>query len=239
MKHPTQPQVNFIRHIDVFHEIIGTVDSINFTQIALYFSLFRIWNISFFVNPISPTRDELMKYAGLKSKESFYRVIREMEALDLIRYYPSKSKFEKSFYCLSPLEFEDQKIKISVYGLTNHISSVKGQKEIPGLNQLNSRNGNIVDIRSKAELFNGRGSLVLEKIIYLEDGIPNNESNNNSTVTFDPLTDPRYASQIDNRISSLSNNSNYANHQNSQSGRTGLRPPGVQIDPDADYSVPL
>ena len=93
-----------------------------------------------------------MKYAGLKSKESFYRVIREMEALDLIRYYPSKSKFEKSFYCLSPLEFEDQKIKISVYGLTNHISSVKGQKEIPGLSQPNSRNGNIVTIRSKAEL---------------------------------------------------------------------------------------
>ena len=105
MKPTIQPPVNFIKHLDVFLEIVSMVDSINFTHIALYLSLFRIWNINYFSNPISPTRDELMKYAGLKSKESFYRLLREMEALDLIRYYPSKSKFEKSFYCLSALNF--------------------------------------------------------------------------------------------------------------------------------------
>lgn len=236
MKVTIQSPVNFIKHIDVFLEIVGSVDSINFTQIAVYLSLFRIWNISFFNNPISPSRDEIMKYAGLKSKESFYRIIREMEALDLIRYYPSKSKFEKSFYCLSTLEFEDNRIKISVFGLTNHTSFANEQKHQTTLfHDANT----LKDIRSRADLYNGRGSLFLEKIIFLKDGIPNNETDNIPPSSYDPLTDPKYASQIDNRISSPYNNSNYANAKNSQSGHSNLRPSGVQIDPEADYSIKL
>ncbi len=238
MKPPMHTPVNFIKHLDVFHEIVGTVDSINFTHIAVYLSLFRIWNISFFNNPISPTRDEIMKYAGLKSKESFYRVIREMEALDLIRYYPSKSKFEKSFYCISNLEFEDNRIKISVIGLTNHISFANEQKKNGYLFNDQSIN-NSKDIRSRADLYNGRGALVLEKTIYLREGIPSNETDNKPPTSYDPLTDPKYASHLDNRISSPSNNSNYANHQNSQSRNSNLRPPGIQIDPEADYSIRL
>jgi hypothetical protein len=220
----------------VFLEVVGSVDSINFTQIAVYLSLFRIWNISFFNNPISPSRDEIMKYAGLKSKESFYRIIREMEALDLIRYYPSKSKFEKSFYCLSTLEFEDNRIKISVFGLTNHTSFANDQKHQATLfHDTNT----LKDIRSRADLYNGRGSLFLEKIIFLKDGIPNNETDNIPPSSYNPITDPKYASQIDNRISSPYNNSNYANAKNSQSGHSTLRPSGVQIDPEADYSIKL
>ncbi|MBK9736835.1 MAG: hypothetical protein IPO92_18495 [Saprospiraceae bacterium] len=92
MKLNTQPSVNYIKHIDVFFEIVHTVDAINYTHIALYLSLFRVWNISFFHNPFEPTRDELMKYAGLKSKESYYRIIRELENLDLLRILSIKVK---------------------------------------------------------------------------------------------------------------------------------------------------
>ena len=236
MKNTSQPSVNFIKHLDVFLEIVRMVDSINFTHIALYLSLFRIWNINFFTNPISPSRDEIMKYAGLKSKESFYRLLREMQALDLIRYYPSKSKFEKSFYCLSRLEYQEQKIKITVYGLTDHIRFGQSQAQNNSISNL----GGTGDIRSKSELINGKGILSVEKELYLNDD--NLEASSIHLVpssNYDPLNDPKYASHLDQDISSLSNNSNYANHQNSKSGRTNLRPPGVQIDPNADYSVPL
>ena len=57
--------------------------------------------------------------------------------------------------------------------------------------------------------------------------------------SYNPLTDPKYTSQIDQRISSPSNISNYANRQDSQSRGAGLRPSGVQVDPDADYSIKL
>jgi hypothetical protein len=238
MKAPIQSSVNFIKHLDVFFEIVGSVDSINFAQVAVYLSLFRIWNISYFTNPISPTREEIMKYAGLKSKESFYRILREMEAFDLIRYYPSKSKFEKSFYCISPLEFDEDRIKISVFGLTKH-NSISDEQKKSGTLFNDNVGSSAKDIRSKFDLYNGRGSLILEKTIFLRDGIPSDETANTLPSSYNPLNDPKYASHLDNRISSSLNNSNYANHQNSQSRNSNLRPSGIQIDPEADYSIRL
>lgn len=236
MKSPVTTHVNYIRHLDVFMEIVGVVDAINFTHIAVYLSLFRMWNISFFTNPISPSRDDIMKYAGLKSKESFYRIIREMEGLDLLRYYPSNSKYEKSFYCLSHLEIEDCKIKISVYGLSNH-KSFSQNSDIALVQQ---ESGPLsTDIRSKSNLFNGRGSIYISKTIYLKDSELVDVVYQPTSSTYNPLTDPKYTSQIDQRISSPSNISNYANRQDSQSRGAGLRPSGVPVDPEADYSIKL
>ena len=236
MKTPVTTHVNYIRHLDVFMEIVGVVDAINFTHVAVYLSLFRMWNISFFTNPISPSRDDIMKYAGLKSKESFYRIIREMEGLDLLRYYPSNSKYEKSFYCLSHLEIEDCKIKISVYGLSNH-KSFSQNSDIALVQQESGPPS--ADIRSKSNLFNGRGSIYISKTIDLKDSELVDVVYQPTSSTYNPLTDPKYTSQIDQRISSPSNISNYANRQDSQSRGAGLRPSGVQVDPDADYSIKL
>jgi len=238
MKVPVPSQVNYIRHLDAFMEIVGVVDAINYTQIAVYMSLFRFWNISFFTNPISPVRDDVMKYAGLKSKESFYRIIREMESLDLIRYYPSNSKYEKSFYCISHLEIEDYKIKISVYGLTNHKSFSQNSDQ----SIFQQSNGtSLTDIKSKANLFNGRGSLYVSKTIFLKDSELENIVNlpTSTTSTYHPQNDPKYPSHPDHRISSHSNHSYHANTQNFKSGSSTLRPSGIPIDPEADYSEPL
>jgi hypothetical protein len=195
-----------------------------------------MWNLSFFVNPFSPSRDEIMGYAGMKSKESFYKLIRELEALDLIRYYPSKSKFERSLFCISHLEYLTDSIQLSVYGVTNHEPFSKGQQIIPFPHQNNLPLVNIVDIRTKAKLYNGRGSLVLEKTVLIKDGISSSDVPIPSTPSYDPLSDPKYASQLDNRISSPSNNNYHANNQVKQTHRTGLRPAGIPTDPNADYS---
>ena len=236
MKSMQPPPVNYIRHIDAFLEIVNSVDTINYTHIALYVSLFRLWNLSFFFIFFSPTRDEIMSYAGIKSKESYYKIIRELNAFDLIRYYPSKSKFERSLYCLSSLEYLSDNIKISVWGISNHdpLPSKNQQTTLP-IAQMDS----ITDLKTKAKLYNGRGSLILEKIIFLRDGVPSNEPDNKPPSSYDPLTDPKYASFLDNRNSSPSNNSYYANKQDKHPHRSGLRPSGVPTDPNADYSKRL
>ncbi len=239
MTHPTKvPAVNYIRHIDIFFDIVRISPAINYAHIALYISLFRIWNHAFFTNPISPARSEIMMYAGIKSKECYYRLLREISELDLIRYYPSKSRYETGLFCISKLEYVEKEIKISVWAVSNHESLNGKQIEIPFSENKNSTHPTVKPVHHKSQLINGRGILFIEKSFTLSSDV-NNNHDEVSASTFDPHNDPRYTSQIDNRISSLSNNSNYANHQNSQSGRTGLRPPGVQIDPDADYSVPL
>jgi len=238
-----QPPVNYFRHQDQFYEIVRSVDSINYTHIAMYQALFRRWNLNYFINPFHTDRETLMAMSGIKSKSAFYKVLRELEKFDLIRYFPSTSVYTKSLFCLSTFEFSDQSVSICVWGMSNHQSlglNIDAQTILFDEKHIEAPKGNLT---SAAALENGKGKLVLSKKYTLEMLTIQPElkvkTKQDEISTFDPLTDPRYASQIDNRISSLSNNSNYANHQNSQSGRTGLRPPGVQIDPDADYSVRL
>lgn len=242
-KPSNQPPINYFRNQDQFYEIVKSVDAINYTHIALYQALFRMWNIHFFNNPFHTDRETLMSMSGIKSKSAFYKVLRELESFDLLRYYPSTSIYVKSLFCLSTFEFSDECVSICLWGISNHQSlglNPGVQAKLFDVNQTEPAKENLTSV---AALKNGKGKLVLLKKYKLEmitiQPVLEVNTNQNETSIFDPLTDPRYASQIDNRISSLSNNSNYANHQNSQSGRTGLRPPGVQIDPDADYSVPL
>ncbi|MBK6785593.1 MAG: hypothetical protein IPG79_18970 [Saprospiraceae bacterium] len=44
---PKAPVVNYIRHIDIFFDIVRISPAINYAHIALYISLFRFWNHSF------------------------------------------------------------------------------------------------------------------------------------------------------------------------------------------------
>lgn len=232
-----QSSVNYIKHLDTFFEIVRCCDAIHYANIAMYISLFRLWNLSYFSNPFSPSRDDIMMYSGFRSKDAFYRNLRELEGLDLIRYYPSRSRYERSFFCMSGLEFNDQVIKVEVWGLTNHSKIDHNAQTVMNFNQPSSvQKHKTKDLYSTAKSINGKGVLYLEKSVKLDL----KESNfHPSPSTFNPLTDPKYSSQIDNRISSPSNNRNHANHQSSQSGSSTLRPSGVQIDPEADYSIKL
>ena len=178
-----------------------------------------------------------MMYSGFRSKDAFYRNLRELEVLDLIRYYPSRSRFERSFFCMSNLEFNDQVIKVEVWGLTNHNSLDQSKQTALNFNQSSDApQKNATDLYAKVRAINGKGNLYIEKTVTFdlkESGL------NPSSMSYNPLTDPKFASHIDNRISSHSNKSNYANHQDSQSRGSSLRPSGVPIDPEADYSVKL
>ncbi|MBK8518781.1 MAG: hypothetical protein IPL55_21610 [Saprospiraceae bacterium] len=230
--------VNYIRHLDSFLDLVNSSENIHYGHVALYVSLFRTWNINYFKNPFTPSRSEIMSHAGLRSKDAYYRNLRDLEALSLIRYYPSKSRYEHSFFCISTLEHIGRGIKIDVWALTNHQNiSNDLQTKISFGNDSNASDSKVVDINTKAKLFNGKGKLFLEKSIIMDHDGQKKELKSESS--FDPLIDSRYASHLDQNISSLSNNSYHANHQNSKSGRSGLRPPGIQIDPNADYSVPL
>ena len=242
-KPSSHPPINYFRHQDQFYEIVKSVDAINYTHIALYQALFRRWNIHFFNNPFHIDRETLMAMSGIKSKSAFYKVLRELESFDLLRYYPSTSIYVKSLFCLSTFEFSDECVSICIWGMSNHQPlglNTGAQVKLFDANQTEPAKENLTSV---AALKNGKGKLVLLKKYKLEmitvQPVLEVNTNQNVTTTFDPLTDPRYASQIDNRISSPSNNRNHANHQSSQSGSSTLRPSGVQIDPEADYSIKL
>ena len=173
-----------------------------------------------------------MMYSGFRSKDAFYRNLRELEVLDLIRYYPSRSRFERSFFCMSNLEFNDKVIKVEVFGLTNHTSLDQSKQTTLNFNQ----SSDAKDLYAKVRAINGKGNLYIEKTVTFdlkESGL------NPTSQAYNPLTDPKYASHLDHRISSHSNHSNHAVNQNFKSGGSTLRPSGIPIDPQGDYSEPL
>lgn len=228
------PAVNFIRHIDLFFEIAKMSPAINYGHIALYISLFRSWNHAFFNNPMSPTREEVMVCAGIKSKECYYRILRELSALDLIRYYPSKSKYETGLFCVSSLEWVEHAITVTVWSVSHHQTICGKQMEIPLTESKNFSPGQSKP--HKLQLINGRGVLFPEKKVVLDF---NSTQSASGDTAFNPLSDSRYVSPIDTSISSSSKNNYHANAQNSQSRHSSLRPPGIPLDPNADYSIPL
>jgi len=235
----TQVQTNFIKHQELFYEIVKSVDVIHCSHIALYQALFRCWNYHFFTNPVQFPREQIMGMAGIRSKSVYYKVIRELEALDLIRYYPSKSIYGISNFCLSTLEKVNDEIFISLWGLSNHQSLSQSENQLELFKDISEG-----PLKLMTNLTNGKGRVVLLKK-YSVAKIPyaleaeSNLFNMNQPEAYNPLTDPKYASHIDNRISSHSNKSNYANHQDSQSRGSSLRPSGVPVDPEADYSIKL
>jgi hypothetical protein len=232
-------QVNYIRHLENFLSIVDAGNAIHFGHVALYVSLFRLWNMHYFVNPFCPSRSEIMSHAGFRSKDAFYRNLKELNAFDLIRYYPSKSRYEHSYFCISTIEHLESGFRVDVWALTHHVSlnNAKTQGH-DNDNTTPAPNKPVVDMTTKTKLFNGKGKLILEKS-FIIDASGNKVEMQNRDASFNPLTDPKYSTHIDNRILSSSKNSAHANHQNPQSGRSGLRPAGVQVDPDADYSVGL
>jgi len=235
-----QTQTNFIKHQELFYEIVKSVDVINCSHIALYQALFRCWNFNYFINPVQFPRDQIMGLAGIRSKSVYYKIIRELENLDLIRYYPSKSIYAKSNFCLSTLEKVNDEIFVNLWGLSNHQSLSQSENQLELFED--KKQG---PLKLMSNLTNGKGRVVLlkkysvAKIPQSSEADSNLFNTNPSPTTYNPLTDPKYASQIDNRISSHNNNSNYANAKNSQSGHSTLRPSGVPVDPEADYSIKL
>ena len=237
-----QTQTNFMKHQELFYEIVKAVDVINCSHIALYQALFRCWNFNYFMNPVQYPRDQIMGMAGIRSKSVYYKIIRELESFDLIRYYPSKSIYAKSHFCISTIEREDDKLFISLWGLSNHQNLSNTD---PKQSQL-FENENQGKLRQLSHLVNGKGQLILlkkyailESSSLMESEESKGQKSDLSQSVYNPLTDPKYVCHFDNRNSSSSNSNNYANHQNSQSRNSTLRPSGVPVDPEADYSVRL
>lgn len=225
--------VNFFRHQELFYEIVASSDAINFTQIAIYQAMFRFWNHQFFQNPVKVDRESMMILSGIKSRSAFYRVLRELDSLDLIRYYPSRSIYEKSYICFATFSLIEKDIKISVWGLTEQAGSGKVEFK-----------GTPVNMVEKLKLHNGSyqvekvKELVIKKQLEILPSIAFSNKNNGSGNGAG-----NHQNGIENlfgtHFKSSSKSYHYASNQRTESKGGRLRPPGVPLLPDPDYTKPL
>lgn len=88
--------MNYIKHLTGFFEKVAIDRTLNPTHVSLYIALFQFWNCNRFRNPISISRDEIMRISKISSKATYHKCLKNLHALGYINYEPSYNPFKGS-----------------------------------------------------------------------------------------------------------------------------------------------
>ena len=98
--------MNYIKHLTGFFDRVSKDRVLNPTHISLYIALFQFWNCNRFKNPISVSRDELMRISKISSKAIYHKCLKNLHSLGYINYEPSYNPYKGSLVYL--FNFSDE-----------------------------------------------------------------------------------------------------------------------------------
>lgn len=165
--------MNYIKHLTGFFIRIASEETIYPTHISLYIALFQSWNINRFKNPISISRDEMMKTSRIASKATYHKCIKELQNMGFIDYLPSYNPYSGSEVILHDLSdrkavFKSQtsSIIVQTIPINNQANSnVTEQVNEPNIynNNKTSKNNKNISIDTNFKIFNEGEFLEVEK----------------------------------------------------------------------------
>lgn len=88
--------MNYIKHLTGFFEKVANDRALNPTHVSLYMAIFQFWNCNRFRNPISISRDEVMRISKISSKSTYHKCLKKLHHLGYICYEPSYNPFKGS-----------------------------------------------------------------------------------------------------------------------------------------------
>lgn len=103
--------MNYIKHLTGFFDKVVQDDRLNPTHISLYVALFQFWNVQRFKNPISISRDEVMRVSKICSKATYHKCMKDLHNYKYVNYDPSYNPFRGSLITLFDLELKAEHIK--------------------------------------------------------------------------------------------------------------------------------
>lgn len=98
--------MNYIKHLSGFFDKVANDKTLNPTHVSLYMSLFQFWNCNRFKNPISISRNEVMRISKISSKATYHKCLKNLHSLGYINYEPSHNPFKGSHVYL--LNFSEE-----------------------------------------------------------------------------------------------------------------------------------
>lgn len=146
--------MNYIKHLTGFFDRIVQDPSLNPTHISLYIALFQFWNVNRFQNPISITRDEVMRISKICSKATYHKCMRELNEKNYIKYEPSFNPFKGSMVILfnfsedlKPVQKKDNNSKKNLSVAEQLVNKQRTSNEtsteqavVPSINYINNTN---------------------------------------------------------------------------------------------------
>jgi hypothetical protein len=158
--------MNYIKHLTGFFDRIIQDHSLNPTHISLYIALFQFWNVNRFQNPISITRDEVMRISKICSKATYHKCMRELNEKGYLKYEPSFNPYKGSMVFLfnfsedlKPVQKRastNEKILPNVEQVLNKQGTSTGtgieQALVPSINYINKiNNSNILNLGEQTQ----------------------------------------------------------------------------------------
>jgi len=156
--------MNYIKHLTGFFIRIASEETIYPTHISLYIALFQSWNINRFKNPITISREEMMKASRIASKATYHKCIKELQSMGFIEYLPSYNPYSGSEVILHDLSdrksvFKNQTSSIIDQTLPiNDLANSKDAEQVDEPNIYNntktSKNIENISIDTNFKIFN-------------------------------------------------------------------------------------
>ncbi len=97
--------MNYIKHLTGFFEKVSADYDLNPTHISLYMAVFQLWNQNRFQNPISISRDELMRISKIASTATYHKCMKDLTEREYVIYKPSFNPFKGSILEVCNLDF--------------------------------------------------------------------------------------------------------------------------------------
>ena len=97
--------MNYIKHLTGFFEKVSADYDLNPTHISLYMAIFQLWNQNRFQNPISISRDELMRISKISSTATYHKCMKDLTERGYVIYKPSFNPFKGSILEVCNLDF--------------------------------------------------------------------------------------------------------------------------------------
>jgi len=164
--------MNYIKHLTGFFEKVANDRALNPTHVSLYMAMFQFWNCNRFKNPISISRDEVMRISKISSKSTYHKCLKKLHYLGYICYEPSYNPFKGSHVFLfnfsddlkpipksekettPKIEHDNGQVSGQVVDkLWTSIGTSSGQALVPSINYINNtNNSNILKLENKSEL---------------------------------------------------------------------------------------
>lgn len=158
--------MNYIRHLAGFFDRVAADERLNPTHISMYVSLFQFWNASRFQNPISISRNELMKVSKISAKATYHKCMRELNDFGYLQYRPSYNPFKGSLVYLFNFQTGSKQAG-NAHRTKNETGSEQEQE--PYINGSNIINQTVLNLGKQAQKkevqkLNGQGKEEKEKL---------------------------------------------------------------------------
>ena len=169
--------MNYIKHLTGFFDRVVHDRHLNPTHISIYIGLFQHWNVNRFQNPISITRNEIMRISKVSSKATYHKCMRELNDRGYIKYEPSYNPFKGSMVIifnfsddLKPVQKKDttssKNLPVSeqvVNKLCTSIGTSTEQALVPSINYINNTNFlNNLNLGEQEKNFENENNIFLE-----------------------------------------------------------------------------